>query len=53
MDVRKLQPEQRKTIADAIILYSSGLRDVVLKGDLYRLESPYDGPRSALKLRLH
>jgi len=48
MDVRKLTPEQRRTIAAAIALYKRDLRDLVQQGDLYRLESPYEGPRAAL-----
>jgi alpha-galactosidase len=48
MDLRKLTLEQRRTIAAAIALYKRDLRDLVQQGDLYRLESPYEGPRAAL-----
>ncbi len=48
MDVGKLTLEERKTVAAAVALYKSKLREVVLQGDLYRLESPYAGPRAAL-----
>ena len=48
MDIRKLSPEERKTLAAGISLYKNDLRALVSQGDLYRLESPYDGPRAAL-----
>jgi alpha-galactosidase len=48
MDVRKLTPDQRKALAASIALYKEKIRDVVEQGDLYRLESPYQGPRAAL-----
>jgi alpha-galactosidase len=48
LDVGKLTPEERKTVASAVSVYKSELRDVVLQGDLYRLESPYKGPRAAM-----
>lgn len=48
LDVRKLTPEQRKTLAVSIALYKQSVRDLVEQGDLYRLESPYDHPRAAL-----
>jgi alpha-galactosidase len=48
MDVRKLSPEQRKSLASAIALYKECVRDVVEQGDLYRLESPYNETRTAL-----
>lgn len=47
VDVDKLSAEDRKFAANAIATYK-GIRDVVQLGDQYRLESPYDGPRSAL-----
>ncbi len=49
MDVGKMTPEERKATSAAITLYKQELADVVLKGDLYRLESPYDGPRAVLE----
>ena len=48
MDVAKLTPDERRAVADAVSLYKQRLREVVQQGDLYRLESPYSGPRSAL-----
>ena len=48
MDIRKLSPEECKTLAAGIALYKNDLRALVSQGDLYRLESPYDGPRAAL-----
>jgi alpha-galactosidase len=48
LDVGKLTPEERKFAAAAAGLYKERLRGVVQQGDLYRLESPYDGPRAAL-----
>jgi len=48
MDVSKLSDAERKAVAAAVALYKDRLRDVVQQGDLYRLVSPYDGPRAAL-----
>ena len=48
MDLRKLSPEQRGTLAAGIAVYKQRIRDVVEQGDLYRLESPYEKPRAAL-----
>ena len=48
MDIRKLSPGERKTLAAGIALYENDLRELISQGDLYRLESPYDGPRAAL-----
>jgi alpha-galactosidase len=48
MDVRKLSANDRKALADSIAVYKARVRDVVEQGDLYRLESPYDGTRAAL-----
>jgi len=47
-DVQRMTPEERKAVAAAVRLYKERLRDVVLRGDLYRLESPYEGRRAAL-----
>lgn len=49
MDVRKIPAEERKQIAAAVSLYKDQLRELISSADLYRLESPYDGPRSALQ----
>ena len=48
MDVAKLTPEMRQAVAAGVALYKQELRPVVQQGDLYRLESPYEHPRSAL-----
>jgi alpha-galactosidase len=48
MDVRKLTADARKALATSIALYKERVRDVVEQGDLYRLESPYEGTRAAL-----
>jgi alpha-galactosidase len=47
-DVQRMTPDERKTVAAAVRLYKERLRDVVLRGDLYRLESPYERQRAAL-----
>ena len=48
MDLRKLSPEEIQQLAASIMLYKNEIRDVVEQGDLYRLESPYNNPRTAL-----
>ena len=48
MDVRKLSANDRKALADSIAVYKTRVRDVVEQGDLYRLESPYEGACAAL-----
>jgi alpha-galactosidase len=48
MDVRKLAPEDLKSLTAAIALYKKEIRDVVEQGDLYRLESPYERQRAAM-----
>lgn len=48
MDLSKVSASDRKALSAATELYKSRLRDVVLQGDLYRLDSPYDQPRAAL-----
>jgi alpha-galactosidase len=50
LDVGKLNPQDRKFVAAAVALYKRDLRDLVSQGDLYRLESPYAGPRAALDI---
>lgn len=50
LDVAKLSPQERKQIADGVALYKADLRDLISQGDLYRLESPYAGPRAALEI---
>ncbi|HEV2390761.1 MAG TPA: alpha-galactosidase [Verrucomicrobiae bacterium] len=48
LDARKLKPEERRAIASAVLLYKQTVREITAQGDLFRLESPYQGPRSAL-----
>lgn len=48
LDVSKLSAGERAAVAAGVALYKNELRDVTLRGDLYRLESPYDHPRAAL-----
>lgn len=48
MDVSRLSESERSATAAAVALYKNHLRDIVQQGDLYRLVSPYEGPRSAL-----
>jgi alpha-galactosidase len=48
MDIRKLSAGDRQSLAAGIALYKNEVRELVSQGDLYRLESPYDGPRAAL-----
>lgn len=50
LDPAKLSAEQMRQIASAVALYKSRLRPLVSQGDLYRLESPYGGPRAVLEL---
>jgi alpha-galactosidase len=47
-DLSKMTDEERTITKRAVELYKTRLRDVLLNGDLYRLESPYDRPRTAL-----
>ena len=53
LDVRKLSPADRQTLAASIALYKARVRDLVEQGDLYRLESPYDHPRASLAYVSH
>ncbi len=48
VDLAKTTPSDRQAMANAIKLYKNELREVVGQGDLYRLESPYNGPRACL-----
>lgn len=47
LDVANLSVEERDICAGAIRAYKE-IRDVVLHGDLFRLENPHDGHRGAL-----
>jgi alpha-galactosidase len=47
-DVQKMDADERRTVAAGAKLYRVTLRPLVMRGDLYRLESPYDRPRAAL-----
>jgi alpha-galactosidase len=46
MDLGRNKPEDNAFLASAIKLYKNDLRAIVQHGDLYRLESPYNNPRS-------
>ena len=48
MDVSRLSDAERTATAAAVDLYKNRLREIVQQGDLYRLVSPYENPRSAL-----
>lgn len=48
VDPRTLTAEESAITRQAVALYKSELRDVVQFGDLYRLESPYEGSRASL-----
>lgn len=47
LNVARLSPEERRFAAAAVANYRA-VRDVVQLGDLYRLESPYEGDRASL-----
>ncbi|HEX6737911.1 MAG TPA: alpha-galactosidase, partial [Vicinamibacteria bacterium] len=47
-DVSRWSPEERAAVREAVKLYHERLREVVLQGDLYRLQSPYERPQAAL-----
>src|SRR6185295_17752302 len=47
-DVQKMDADERRIVAAGARLYKETLRPLVLGGDLYRLESPYDHPRAVL-----
>jgi alpha-galactosidase len=47
MDLSGCSAAERKTLANAVAAYKQ-IREIVACGDLYRLESPFDGPRAAL-----
>jgi len=47
-DVAKMSAEEKKTVIAGARLYKERLRPLVLGGDLYRLQSPYDRPQAAL-----
>ena len=48
LDVGKMPAADRAAVSSGIKLYQQTLRDLVYQGDLYRLSSPYLGPRSAI-----
>lgn len=48
LDVRQLKGQELRELASGIALYKQEIREVVEQGSLYRLESPYTNPRSAL-----
>jgi len=47
VDIEQLTPDEKLFAASAIATYKT-IRDVVQLGDLYRLESPYEGNRASL-----
>jgi alpha-galactosidase len=47
-DLSKTSDDERGVMKNAVALYKSTLREITSRGDLYRIESPYDGPRAAL-----
>lgn len=47
-DVGKLTDEDRLLLTQGIAVYRTKVRDLIQHGDLYRLESPYDGKRAVL-----
>lgn len=49
MDLSKRSDEERKQLAKTIKLYKEVLRDLIAEADLYRVESPYDHPRSVIQ----
>lgn len=48
VDTKTLTPDEMAICQQAIALYKSQLRDIVQFGDIYRLESPYEGNRASL-----
>jgi alpha-galactosidase len=48
VDLAKTSDADRLAMSNAIRLYKTELREVVGQGELYRLESPYDGTRSCI-----
>ncbi|HET9570612.1 MAG TPA: alpha-galactosidase [Bacteroidales bacterium] len=48
LDIRKMSAEDRVVLSQGVKLYKERLRNVVQQGDLYRMDSPYDGPRATL-----
>jgi alpha-galactosidase len=44
----KATPEERELLAAGVKLYKESLRELVMKGELYRLVSPYENPLAAL-----
>jgi alpha-galactosidase len=49
VDTGTLTPEESAVTRQAVSLYKSELREIVQFGDLYRLESPYEGSRASLE----
>jgi len=48
MDVRQLTAAERKTLAKGVACYKDRVQQTVMLGDLYRIESPYEGVRAVL-----
>ncbi len=47
-DVARWSADERRQVATAVTLYKERVRDLVTRGDLYRLQSPYERPQAAL-----
>jgi alpha-galactosidase len=47
-DLARWTREERRQVGAAVALYRERLRELVLQGDLYRLQSPYERPQAAL-----
>ncbi len=47
-DVAKLTEEDRALLRQGIAVYRTRVRDLIQHGDLYRLESPYEGKRAVV-----
>ena len=47
-DVSQMSADERKAVTAGAKLYKETLRPLVMQGDLYRLESPYDYGRASL-----
>lgn len=48
MDVAKMTDDEKRFARSAIVCYKERIQPVTLRGDLWRLVSPYQGPRAAL-----
>lgn len=44
----KATPEERAQLAEGVRVYKNSIRDLVMRGELYRLVSPYENPMASL-----